>query len=223
MVIKLPDTFLYHVEKLTLLAQDVSQIILRPDTATIPAYESGQYINVLHPNQHVSSLSIACAPTDGSLEFHLFHPATNKHAQDLLRMATVDKQWQLEGPHGVCTVSRLDKDSPIIFIAYGTGFAPIKAVMETLLQQNHLQPMQLFWSGDCYYSDLLQQWQQTYPTFSFTAFPKHVDLHTTIVNHHKDLANHQVYAVGSRQLMQTALNHFEQHGLPKHQFFSDMI
>src|SRR5207245_279754 len=100
-----------------------------------------------HPDQNVSPLSIACAPNkDALLEFHLFHPAENTKAQDLMRMATQEKLWLIGGPFGRCKVSSLRRDIPTIFIASGTGLASIKAVVEELLRSHDYPPICLYWS-----------------------------------------------------------------------------
>jgi CDP-4-dehydro-6-deoxyglucose reductase, E3 len=225
--------FSYGVTAVEPLAETVAQIFLRPLKHPALTYQAGQYIEVIHPNHSVSPLSIACAPNETEmLEFHLFHSAQNQQALELLRMAKEEKTWTLSGPYGTCTASRLHADKPLIFLARGTGFAPIKAVMEALLQARFNQPLYFYWSvktsQDLYLTDLIDQWVKHAPHLHFIpVLTQEIGSHVVpniILRDHPDLSRYQVYASGPRPLITTAFSDFVQRGgLEAGAFYSDLL
>lgn len=234
----MPD-FLYRVTHIQQLARHVSSILLQPAQLSSLIYEAGQYVTVIHQDESVSPLSIACAPTNSLLEFHLFHPPLNFKANDLLRSAQQEKIWRIRGPYGACTVSRLARDRPIVFLARGTGFAPIKAVMEALMQSSHPFSEKIFfyWSvptqEDLYMTDLLEKWLKDFANFAFTpVFTKEfadkeqtsaTPLQEIVLRDLPDLSRFQVYASGPKALIYSAFYAFQQHGLHQEWFYSDVL
>lgn len=228
----MPNVFSYLVSSISSVAPAVSQIILRPKQSPALSYQAGQYIEVMHGEGALSPLSIACAPNSSeTLEFHLFHTEQNLKANELLRLAQEEKEWTLKGPQGYCTVDRLQSKKPIIFLARGTGFAPIKAVMEALLPRHDMLPIHFYWSvktqEDLYLLELLEKWEQTLPGFTFVPVRtqetgSHV-LPQVILRAHPDLTNYQVYASGPQPLITTAFSDFVEKGLHKDAFYSDLM
>ena len=212
---------------------------LRSVSQPVFSYAAGQYVEVVHKDRCVSPLSIACAPTAlANLEFHLFHPVENHKAQDLLRIAQAEKTWSLRGPYGSCTVNRLHPQKPIIFLARGTGFAPIKAVIEALfISPGRCPAIHLYWSvsrrEDFYLTDLLEKWKTEFPNFIFTPVltrefsPKAPAgsplLHDIVLRDYLDLSAYQVYASGPRPLVNAAFYAFQKHGLQQTFFYSDVF
>lgn len=200
-------------------------------------YEAGQYVEVLHDDGMVSPLSIACAPRlDHTLTFHLYHPPENLKAQALLAAAMHTKHWLMRGPFGTCTLSRLQQDLPIIFIAYGTGFAPIKAVLEALLTSVPAVRCAIYWvvadPAAFYAADLLAQWQMTHPSVTVhpifhTQFADKAAVTThliaTLREHHHNFVRQQVYVSGPRPLVVDLFDALSQHGLARHHFYSDVF
>lgn len=226
--------FTYSVIQLQPLAEHISQIILEPKNVSASlSYEAGQYIEVLHADQHASPLSIACAPnTNQRLEFHLYHPHDNLNAQNLLQMAQQQKEWHIRGPYGRCTTARLEKNKPIIFLAYGTAFAPVKAVIEGLLQTKDYPPMHIFWSGtrrsDIYMTHLLETWVNEVPDFMFTPvfirdMSVPVALHELVLRDYTDLQSSQVYAAGPGHIIAKEFAALSAHGLVRERFYSDVL
>lgn len=216
--------FLYQVQQITTLAPDISQITLSSHTPL--TYDAGQYVEVYQENQSIP-LSIANAPeANQQLEFQLMHTTHNMAALQLLKQKT----WQLQGPYGTCTFSKLKKNLPIIFLARGTGFAPIKAIMERFISARLFPSCYFYWSvpteTQLYLQSLLQHWQQILPTFVYKPiFTAQTGSHippTIILAEHPDLSNFQVYVSGPKPLVQTALADFMQRGLVRENFYSDV-
>ncbi len=198
---------------------------------------AGQYIEFLLRDNRRRAYSMANAPhvTD-HVELHLRHmpgglftdPAfTTMKEKDILR---------LEGPMGTFFL-REDSAKPIVFVASGTGFAPVKAIIEHMLHQGIVRPMVLYWGGrrpaDLYLSELCRQWEVAHGYFTFMpvisdAVPEDAWAGRTGFVHHAvmadfpDLSGHQVYACGAPIVVDSARRDFvEQCGLPPDEFFAD--
>lgn len=228
------NSFTYDVVQLHTLVGEVSQILLMPSTQSVLSYEAGQYVNVHHHDHSVSPLSIACAPSGThSLEFHLFHPLENRQSRDLLRMAQDDKSWKLSGPFGHCTMACLNPLMPVIFIARGTGFASVKAMIEALSKAPRRSPMYFYWSmplrDDFYMKDLLEQWRRQIENFDFTLLSRdqHADktesLCEVLLRDRGDLSDFQVYASGSPAFVNAAFSSLSARGLKRDFYHSDVF
>lgn len=231
--------FVYRVTKIIPLAARVSQILLAPlnDGAAL-TYEAGQYVSILHQDETISFLSIACAPNDdGILEFHLFHPTENVKAQNLLSMAEKDKIWVMNGPFGKCTISYLKPDMPIIFIARNTGLASIKAVIEELVRVPNHPPLYLYWSvpkrEDLYLIHLVQEWASTIDNFIFVPVLTEPFVNAEITNSHflqdiilhdhPNLNHYQAYLSGPHLLAKATFFTLHPYGLQKERFHADTV
>ncbi len=216
-----PQTALYQVVHQELLANNISRLILQTNSVQPIPYQAGQYIKILHADSQVSPMSIACAPFDiSTIELHLYHPAENVLALDLLALAQTKKQFIVRGPYGTCTLEKIDLSRPLIFIANGTGVTPIKAIMEEFLRMKSLPEIHLFFSGENYIAPLLESWSQKLKTFHYS-FVDNATL--SILENYPDLSQHQVYMVDMENVVYDALFQFMQHGLAKEWFYSDVF
>jgi len=222
-----------------MLTQNVAQIFLQTKSTTPLHYEAGQYIKVVHPDQSTSPFSIANAPQDLSkIELHLLVLKENSKAMDILRQVKEKKVLTLRGPYGQGTPSRLAEKKPLIFIARGTGFSPIKSLMEALIQQPEYPPIHFYWSApgwrDLYLRELINEWVQTVRDFHFTAVltreflpmekvVKYGPVPELVLQDYPDLSSHQVYVSGPETMVYSALSAFQQRGLPRESFYSDVF
>ncbi len=144
---------------------------------------------------------------------------------------------RIEGPVGAFFV-REQSAKPIIFVASGTGFAPIKAMIEHEASKGSGRPMSLYWGGrrpaDLYLDALANTWQEKYgvhyvPVLSEaraedawsgrTGF-----VHRAVMEDHPDLSGHQVYACGAPIVVQSARDDFIKIcRLPESEFFADIF
>ncbi|HVY53436.1 MAG TPA: hypothetical protein VHA13_02840 [Gammaproteobacteria bacterium] len=230
--------FVCRLECCHQLTPQVAQIFLSNKAACLN-YQAGQYIKVVHPDLSTSPLSIANAPKKESscLEFHLYHPNENQRAISILNLLKENKQLILRGPFGSCTVNALAPNKPIIFLARGTGFAPIKAVIEELIQKPDYPAIHLYWSvagwRDLYMHNLVEQWVRTLKDFHFTAVlsrevPTTVTVKSgkmpeVVLQDYPDLSVYQVYASGPEAMVYAALEGMQEHGLDRKYFYSDLF
>jgi CDP-4-dehydro-6-deoxyglucose reductase len=227
------NQFIYTVSEVVLLTRHVSKLILTiPSSSHAMTYQAGQYIKIIHDNGNESPLSIASAPNHlQQLELHLSHGPRNQQAQTILEMIKADGVLSLTGPYGVCTVSRFSLDRPIVFFVRGTGFAPVKAILEELVQMQDCPPLHLYWgvasAEDFYFPELITHWEQQFADFRFTSMvSRSADLHQlhhAVLQDYPSMSHVEVYASGGEEMVFSALEIFQEHGLEKTRFYSDMV
>jgi CDP-4-dehydro-6-deoxyglucose reductase, E3 len=143
---------------------------------------------------------------------------------------------RFEGPLGSFFL-REESDKPIVFLASGTGFAPIKAIIESMAYREIKRPMVLYWGGrrpkDLYMDELCGKWAATIPGFRYVpvvsdALPEDAwsgrtgFVHRAVMEDFPDLSGHQVYACGAPVVVDSAKRDFVgQCKLPEEEFFAD--
>ncbi|MGH8801716.1 MAG: CDP-6-deoxy-delta-3,4-glucoseen reductase, partial [Casimicrobiaceae bacterium] len=143
---------------------------------------------------------------------------------------------RLEGPLGSFYL-REDSDKPVIFVAGGTGFAPIKAIIEHMLYHRIPREMVLYWGArakrDLYLADLPGRWQTQHPNFTFVpvlseptpddAWPGRTGLvHEAVLADFADLSGYQIYACGAPAMIDAARRDFTAlRRLPPSDFYAD--
>ena len=223
---------IYHVQQIKVLTPSVSQIILQACAGEYMPFQSGQYIKVLHRDNSQSCLSIACAPNATHvLELHLSHHRKNLPAQDILQMATENRALRVKGPFGVCTQEKLLPEVPILFLARGTGFASVKAMLEALSAVKDERAIHLYWEVSSehkiYFPQLIKTWLESFPHFQYTPIfsqaDPHIKMHERILMDYPDLSGYQVYASGAFEMVHAAYETLQAQGLEAARFYSDMI
>ncbi len=130
---------------------------------------------------------------------------------------------------------REDSNKPIIFVASGTGFAPVKAIIEHALHIGIQRPMHLYWGArvlaDLYMLDLARQWEargiKFTPVLSEPQAEDHWQgrqgfVHHAVMEDYSDLSGYQVYTCGAPIVVESAHRDFTTlRGLPNDEFFSD--
>jgi CDP-4-dehydro-6-deoxyglucose reductase len=142
---------------------------------------------------------------------------------------------RFEGPHGSFFL-REDAKKPMILLAGGTGFAPIKSLIEHALHNKTERPMTLYWGSKdhagLYLPDLPRQWAAEHAHFSYVPVlsePPATDawtgrtgfVHRAVLEDHADLSGFQVYACGAPAMIDAARRDFIAQGLPEEEFFAD--
>jgi CDP-4-dehydro-6-deoxyglucose reductase len=143
---------------------------------------------------------------------------------------------RFEGPLGTFFL-REDSDKPIVLLASGTGFAPIKSIVQHAFHIGTTRQMVLYWGGRrpayLYMAALCQQWQRDHDNFSYIpvisdALPEDNwqgragFVHRAVMEDFPDLSGYQVYACGAPVVVESAHKDFtSQCKLPEEEFFSD--
>ena len=215
------------------LAPDVMRLVLQPPRAQVLNRLPGQYLDVLLPAGKRRAFSIANAPhTGATIELHVRHVAGGDFTHRVFTDLDVGATLRVEGPLGTF-VPREDSERPMIFVAGGTGFAPIKALIEHFLHLGTRRTMHLYWGArtpqDLYLPQLPQQWSasgalQFSPVISDagTGAGGRVGLvHEAVLEDHTELSGFDIYMSGPPALIDAGRRSFVQAGLPEDRLYYD--
>jgi len=224
-----------RVERLEKLCHDVMGIWLKLPSSERLQFLPGQYIDFLLKDGRRRSFSLANAPEeDALLELHVRHVPGGFFTDHVFNAMKVKDIMRIEGPLGSFFLRESDK--PAIFVAGGTGFAPIKSILTHAFRHQIQRQMVLYWGArhlrDLYMPELPARWQQAHNNFSFipviqsplseerwTGRTGHV--HEAVLADIKDLSGYQVYACGAPVMVAAARRDFLARGLPAEEFYSD--
>ena len=230
-----------RVNEISRHGSDVAILKLQLPASERFQFLAGQYLEFLLKDGQRRAYSIANAPEqEGPLELHIRHlpgglftdfvfaakdPALKE--KDILRF---------EGPLGSFFL-REDSKKPIIFVAAGTGFAPIKSIIEQMQAKKIQRPISLYWGGrrpsDLYMNSLCETWAQDLPDFKYIpvisdALPEDAwdgrsgFVHEAVMTDHPNLKDFQVYACGAPVMVNAARQDFSSKcHLPEEEFFAD--
>lgn len=220
-----------RVEKMQKLTDDVMVLFLRLPANERLTFMAGQYIDILQKDGKPRSFSLANAPHDDELlELHVRNIPGGAFTQHVFTAMKERDIMRIKGPLGTFSL-REDSAKPIIFVASGTGFAPVKAIIEHALQIGLQRPMHLYWgvrkAGDFYMQDKIKNWEargvKFTPVVSDEAWSGRTGfVHQAVMEDYADLSGHQVYACGAPVVVEAAHRDFtSQRKLPGDEFFSD--
>lgn len=230
-----------RVTSIRFAAPDVAVLTLQLPSSETFRFYAGQYVELILKDGHRRSYSMANSPNQAAaLELHVRHMPGGLFTDHVFGAgATQMKEREivrLEGPFGSFFL-RDDSQKPIVFLASGTGFAPIKAIIEQMIEQGNQRQAVLYWGGrreqDLYMNDLANSWQQQLPNFSY--IPVVSDalsednwsgrqglVHEAVMADLPNLSGHEVYACGAPVMVEAARRDFTAKcGLPEDAFFAD--
>lgn len=216
------------------LTADVTHLTLRlPDDAPL-SYRPGQYMNIVLPDGSTRSFSMASAALpDNQVDFHIRHiPNGHFTGQVLPRLAPADP-LQVQIPLGTFCY-RPDDWRPMILAATGTGIAPLKAILESLLDNEDCPPVSLYWGmrtqADLYLKELLASWRDRLYDFHFIPVLSREDeswtgrlgyVQDAIVQDYDDLSEHAFYLCGAPRMIDAAKQLFTARGAQLDYVYSD--
>ena len=230
---KLPS----RVAKVEKVTDDVTVISLQLPASERLQYFAGQYIEFLLKDGKRRSYSMANAPhLDETITLHIRHMPGGLFTDHVFKAMKERDILRFEGPLGSFFL-REESTKPIVFVASGTGFAPIKAIIEHAAYEKTERPMALYWGGrrpkDLYMHALCEEWARTQPHFKYVpvmseALPEDGwsgrtgFVHRAVMEDFPDLSQHQVYACGVPVMVDAAKRDFvAQCKLPEEEFFAD--
>lgn len=225
-----------RVAKKEQLAHDVIALHLQLPASERLQFKAGQYIEFILKDGSRRAYSIANAPHDADfLQLHirvLQGGAFSEYAANGLADKAI---LRLEAPFGNFFL-REDSDKPCIFVAGGTGFAPVKGIIEHMLHNNINRPIILYRGArqlqDLYMSDLCEKWAELMPNITYipvlSGDAKMDDwagrtgyVHEAVLVDFADLSDYQAYVCGAPGMCEVAHNSFVQKGLNSDEFYSD--
>ncbi|MET3130894.1 CDP-4-dehydro-6-deoxyglucose reductase [Oxalobacteraceae bacterium GrIS 1.11] len=226
-----------RVSAIEKVAPDVVVLTLQLPASERLQYRAGQYIEFMLRDGKRRSYSMANAPSlDGPLTLHIRHMAGGLFTEQVFGTMKERDILRFEGPLGTFFL-REDSDKPIVLLASGTGFAPIKAIVEHMIALKSPRAMVLYWGGrrpqDLYMDQLCRRWAQELPNFSYVpvvsdALPEDQwpgragFVHQAVMADLPDLSGYQVYACGAPIVVDSAKRDFVQScKLPEDEFYAD--
>ncbi len=227
-----------RVHSLTRQSDDVMIVQLQLPISEKFHYWAGQYIEFILPDGSRRAYSMANAPDgDGKIELHIRHMQGGKFTDQVFGSLKERAILRAEGPFGSFFL-REKSEKPLIFLASGTGFAPIKALLEYMRENSIQRSVYLYWGGrrpqDLYLDAWAQEQSRNMAQLSYyepvisDAVPEDQWMgrtgfvHQAVMEDFPDLSGHQVYACGAPIMVESAKRDFTTLcGLPVEEFFAD--
>ncbi|HEB57768.1 MAG TPA: CDP-6-deoxy-delta-3,4-glucoseen reductase [Gammaproteobacteria bacterium] len=225
-----------RVAKLERLNHDVMLVMLKLPATDRMQFLAGQYVDFLLPGGKRRSFSLANAPhNDELLELHIRHIDGGRFTSEVFDKWKVRDIVRIEGPLGSFYL-RDESDKPIIMLAGGTGFAPLKGMVEHSIERGSERPIHLYWGvrarEDLYMHELAEEWARTLPNFRYTPVlsePKPEDewwgrtgyVHEVVMADYADLSGYEVYASGPPAMVYAGRDAFVTRGLASDDYYSD--
>jgi CDP-4-dehydro-6-deoxyglucose reductase, E3 len=226
-----------RVQSITRPASDVAVIELKLPANERLQFLAGQYIEIIMRDGKRRAYSMANPPhVDAIVELHVRNMKGGAFTEYVFGAMKEKDILRFEGPLGTFFL-REDSDKPMVLVASGTGFAPIKAIIEHAFHVGIERPMVLYWGGrrpaDLYLASLAEAWERDHPNFRFVPVISDAEpddawagrtgfVHRAVMEDFPDLSGHQVYACGAPVVVEAAHRDFTtQSGLPEDEFYSD--
>ncbi|HRJ51758.1 MAG TPA: CDP-6-deoxy-delta-3,4-glucoseen reductase [Candidatus Thiothrix moscowensis] len=224
-----------RVEKMRKLADDVMELTLKLPASERLRFRAGQYINILLKDGKQRGFSLANAPfNDQMLELHVRHVPGGQFTSHVFNEMKEKALLRIQGPLGSFYIH--ESSRPLILMGGGTGFAPLKGMLEQLMEQGLDKPVYLYWGvrakADLYLHSVVRSWVARHPQLTYIpvlSAPQADDhwegrtgwVHEAVVADFADLSGHDVYMSGPPPMIHAAKTAFLAHGLPEAQLYSD--
>ena len=219
------------------VAPDVVVLTLQLPASERLHYRAGQYIEIMLRDNKRRSYSMASAPVDGGpVSLHSRHPPGGPFTDQGFGSMKERDILRFEGPMGTFFL-REDSDKPVVLLASGTGFAPLKAIVEHMINEQSPRPITLYWGArrphDLYMDALCRQWAADLPQFTYVPVVSNAleedqwqgrtgFVHHAVMADLPDMAAYQVYACGAPIVVESANSDFVKLcNLPAEEFYAD--
>jgi len=226
-----------RVSRLDKVAPDVIVITLQLPANERLQYRAGQYIEFMLGDGKRRAYSLAtCPDLEEPLALHVRHVPGGLFTEQVFGTLKERDILRFEGPLGTFFL-REDSDKPVVLLASGTGFAPLKAIVEHMLHVKSTRPIILYWGGrrpqDLYMDALCRQWASEWPALRYVPVVSEAQpadqwqgrtgfVHRAVIEDLPDLSGYQVYACGAPVMVDAAKRDFVQLcQLPSDEFYAD--
>jgi CDP-4-dehydro-6-deoxyglucose reductase len=225
-----------RIAEMNRLNHDVMQLKLKLPVTDRLQFLAGQYIDLLLKDGRHRSFSLANPPHDDEyLELHIRHVEGGEFTSEVFDHMHVKDILRIEGPHGQFFLREVS-ERPVIFMAGGTGFAPVKAMIEHALAAGITRPMHVYWGvrarEDLYMHEFMEKLAADHDHIQYTPVlsePKAEDnwqgrtgfVHEAILADHANLGSYEIYAAGPPVMVYAGRDHFAAQGLDLENYISD--
>ncbi|MGH8314065.1 MAG: 2Fe-2S iron-sulfur cluster-binding protein [Steroidobacterales bacterium] len=217
-----------RVERMQSLAPDVMAVFLRTPAIEPLTFQAGQYIDVMLTNGRRRSFSIASPPHDSALvEIHVRRVTGGEFTESVFTTMKPKALLRIEGPIGQF-IYREDAARRAVFIAGGTGFAPVKSMLRHALEQGSKRAFHFYWGArrpaDLYEHALVEEWARRYPNLDYRPVlsqPEPADawkgaagwVHEIALAQERSFADAVVYASGPPAMIDAIRHDYPKAGL----------
>lgn len=231
-----PERLAVRVRALERLNHDVMRLQLQLPRDRRLQFLAGQYIEVITREGKHRAYSLANPPhDDGALDLHVRFVAGGDFTERVFGGMRAGEVLQIQGPLGRFTL-REASANPVVLVAGGTGFAPIKGLLEHAFHVGIDRPLHLYWGvrarRDLYLAKLPEAWASAQPNFRYTPVlsePGPEDawdgrtgfVHDAVATDYPDTSGLDLYAAGPPVMVRAVRDAVVAHGLPEARFYSD--
>jgi len=224
------------IEK-TVLSSNVVRLRLKLPSAQRLQFLAGQYVDVLLPDGRKRSFSIASCPSlEDEIELHIRHIEGGDFTGFVFDELRERDILRFEGPLGNFFVRNDEPQRPLIMMGGGTGFAPLKSMIENLLESGDRREIRLYWGarteGGLYLDELPASWARKHPhihyrrALSENGAANHADhfrglVHDAVLDENPDLSGFDVYMSGPPAMIDAAKGSFLSHGALNDRLYYD--
>ncbi len=223
-----------RIEHMAPLAPDVMEVTLRLPQTELFSFVAGQYIDIMLPGSRRRSFSLANPPHESArLVLHVRRVRGGEFTQQLFESMKEKTLLRIEGPLGQFAF-REASPRAALFVGGGTGYAPLRAMLMSLLERGDTRLLELYWGAaaqmDLYAEPEIRMWMQQHPNLRFTPVLSAPSagwsgpiglVHKAVLADHPRLADYDVYAAGPPAMIEAIRHEFIAAGLPQEQLFFD--
>ena len=210
-----------RVEQVDALTDDVRRIRLKLPKGQRMQFLAGQYMDILLPGGKRRAFSIASSPSEQDfIELHVKYVDGGGFTGHVFEGMKTGEILRLEGPLGTFFL-RLNSPRPILMMGGGTGFAPLKAMIEDLIHAGDERPITLYWGvrseADLYANALIEAFGRQHPNFDYVPVLSEPDtnwtgatgfVHQALLDQHPDLSPFEIYMSGPPIMVHSARKAF---------------
>lgn len=227
----------FNVTEMHTASSDVYRVVLEPQHGKVPAYKAGQYAEVLLKTGQTCAFSLASAPVQHqeSFELHIQKIIGSDNSQQLF--SELDHGYiNLRMPKGRCFLPEKLPDTPLVFVAAGTGFAQMKSMVEYCFNKQHCYDIHLYWGArtpaDFYLPHIPIQWSEKgvryHPVVSDAVADddwcgRHGLLYEALLADKDILQGSNIYFSGSPKMVYTTIDVMKKAGFIEKHMHSDVF
>ncbi|MBB4369187.1 CDP-4-dehydro-6-deoxyglucose reductase [Bradyrhizobium sp. cir1] len=227
-----PERHTAVIRSVRAIAPRVAHLTLEVEAVGALAYRPGQYANVVLDDGETRSFSMASAPRERLIDFYIRRQEGGFFTERMLAAARKGDMLEVEIPRG-SFVHHKEDDRPLLMVATGTGIAPIKAMLEGLMDDPDCPPVNLYWGArtvaDLYLHDAIPTWGQRLYGFNYvpvlsrgtTPLCRSGYVQDAVAADFDDLSEHAIYLCGSPMMIASALQTFLDRGAVRERIYTE--